>query len=471
MEGKWLRRPSSSGCSVIFLHGILSSGAACWQHENGTYWPDLLVHDTQADPPGVYVFTYKTGLFSGTYRLGDVVDALKELLRLDGVVDESRLVFVCHSMGGIVARKYIVEHASELIERRTSISLFSIASPSLGSDYANWLAPIARLFGHTQADALRFSQTNGWLLDLDKDFRNLKEGGCLDLSGKELVEDQFIVLKSFLRKQVVEPFSGARYFGEPFKVPNSDHFSIAKVDGNGAIQHRLLLQFLRNVSSGNRPSEIKGHPSPTAQPTEEKVVALGRFKARIRLEKMGNLLKYSIHGDRALSFSEVLDLLEHDEEFIDFFIFLMKNNGLQGYVWEMPPVTTANAGQAFEFVTHGLPRASGHSDIQTYASYFDMDPATDGVVDFPNLGGDALLVVPSPRGKAPNYSGMAEFLQSSPPSQQRSLWREVARQTKARLSEHPTWLSIAGGGIAWLHVRLDSYPKYYRHEPYRQCLG
>jgi len=31
----------------------------------------------------------------------------------------------------------------------------------------------------------------------------------------------------------------------------------------------------------------------------------------------------------------------------------------------------------------------------------------------------------------------------------------------------PTWLSTAGGGVAWLHVRLDTRPKYYRYNPYR----
>ncbi len=31
----------------------------------------------------------------------------------------------------------------------------------------------------------------------------------------------------------------------------------------------------------------------------------------------------------------------------------------------------------------------------------------------------------------------------------------------------PLWLSTAGGGVAWLHVRLDSRPKYYGYSPYK----
>jgi hypothetical protein len=185
-------------------------------------------------------------------------------MRLDDVLKSERLMFVCHSMGGIVVRKFLVERAIELIERETEIGLFLVASPSLGSDYANWLSPLARLFGHAQADVLRFVRGNYWLQDLDKEFTNLKEAGKLRIRGKELVEDKFVLLKKLLwKKQVVEPFAGAKYFGEPFKVPKSDHFSIAKPEDSNAIQHRLLCGFIKDVlglSTPPPPREPEGLP-------------------------------------------------------------------------------------------------------------------------------------------------------------------------------------------------------------------
>lgn len=255
--------PPVGETSVVFIHGVLSDGENCWRHENGTYWPGLLADESGLSQIGIYSFTYKTGFFSGTYRLGDVVDALKEHMRLDGVLDSRQLVFVCHSMGGIIARKFVVEQASELVERNTCIGLFLIASPSLGSDYANWLRPLARLFGHTQADALRFSQANSWLLDLDKEFFNLKEKGRLRIVGKELVEDTFVVLKKAIRRQVVKPFSGARNFGEHYKVPESDHSSIAKAENGDAIQHRLLVDFLKDFPK--TVAEASQEPEPMEQ--------------------------------------------------------------------------------------------------------------------------------------------------------------------------------------------------------------
>ena len=256
MSGEWLRKPAGS-TTVVFVHGILSSGDTCWKNNNGTYWPTLIEKDAMLKGTGIYIFSYETSIFSGTYSLNDVVDALKEYLKLDKVIDSRNIIFVCHSMGGIVVRKYLVERRMDLIERNTFIGLFLLASPSLGAKYANFLKPLARLIGHTQADALRFEQDNIWLNGLDKEFINVKEAGRLQIEGKELVEDKSIVLRSIIRNQVVEPFSAAKYFGEPFKVPKSDHFSIAKPNSPTAIQHRLLCEFIKASARSAKAVETK----------------------------------------------------------------------------------------------------------------------------------------------------------------------------------------------------------------------
>ncbi|MGH8553872.1 MAG: TIR domain-containing protein, partial [Methylococcales bacterium] len=225
------------------------NSASCWKQANGCTWPGLLKNEHELEDWGIYVYGYETGIFSGTYSLNDVVDDLKErFFNLDKVAENRRIVFVCHSMGGIAVRKFLVERVNDLLDRDIQLGLFLVASPSLGSSYANWLTQLARFMGHTQADALRFTQENTWLNGLDKEFQNLKESGRLTMDGKELIEDQFVVFRKFWRKQVVEPFSGARYFGEPYKVPGSDHFSIAKPEDSGAVQHRLLVAFIEKMA-------------------------------------------------------------------------------------------------------------------------------------------------------------------------------------------------------------------------------
>ncbi|MCD2451363.1 hypothetical protein GO003_013280 [Methylicorpusculum oleiharenae] len=248
MDGKWIKEPKVS-TSVVFVHGIMSSGDKCWQNKNGIYWPEILCNEEDLSELGIYVYSYQTSFTSGQYNIGNVVDDLKErLLNLDNVIgSSSNIIFVCHSMGGIIVRKFIVERAHDLIDRRINIGLFMVASPTLGSKYANWLEPIIKIAGHEQAKALKLSQNNQWLNDLDKTFLNLKESNRLEIHGKELIEDKFITLKKLhFFKQVVEPFSGARYFAEPIKIPNSDHSSIAKPDSARSLQHRLLCTFIKD---------------------------------------------------------------------------------------------------------------------------------------------------------------------------------------------------------------------------------
>ena len=268
MDSQWLREPARNA-SVVFIHGVLSSSKSCWQNANGTTWPELVRNDQSLEGVGIYLYTYATSFFSGSYRLGDIVDDLKERIRLDRVNRSNHLVFICHSMGGIVARAYLVDQQAELIRARHRIGLFLVASPSLGSAWATWLSPLARLFGHAQARDLRFVRGNTWLEDLDKQFLNLKESGTLPISGKELVEDKSVIRPGFWWRPIVDAFSAARYFGERCKVQGSDHCSIAKPAGPGDIQHQLLRQFILDA--------LTKHSEPCADPRDIPSVAVLPF--------------------------------------------------------------------------------------------------------------------------------------------------------------------------------------------------
>ena len=235
----------SGDCAVVFIHGILSDGDSCWKHENGSLWPELLASADASRILSIFVYTYQSAIFSADYNLDDVVDDLRQRLRSASVARFPRIVFVCHSLGGIVARRYLIRRQLDRIDPdvATAYGLFLVASPSLGSDWANWLQPIAKFFRHSQAEALRFSKNNRWLDSLDRDFRDLKESRKLELRGREVIEDKFIVLHRFyFLPKVVERISGARYFGDALKIAGTDHFSIANPRGAEAPQHSVLCE-------------------------------------------------------------------------------------------------------------------------------------------------------------------------------------------------------------------------------------
>lgn len=244
-----IRRPGSRGC-VIFVHGILSSGESAWGRPS---WPDLLAEEPGLKSLGIYIFTYQTAIRSGTYSIADVADALREQLAAPELKGVRKFIFVCHSMGGIVVRRYLVANQAALSKAKVEIGLFLVASPSLGSADANLMALLSRALRqpHVQLAALRLSQENTSLDELHKDFRTLLASTQLCIVGRELLEDKAISIKRALglRRQVVEPFAAAAYFSEPgcepLKIAGSDHNTIVKPLRRKAEQHLALTRFVR----------------------------------------------------------------------------------------------------------------------------------------------------------------------------------------------------------------------------------
>jgi hypothetical protein len=76
--------------------------------------------------------------------------------------------------------------------------------------------------------------------------------------------------------------------------------------------------------------------------------------------------------------------------------------------------------------------------------------------------------VPCPLGNDSAYGHLAAFVRLAPEDQRHALWQSVGNAMVLRLGTRPVWLSTAGAGVSWLHVRLDDRPKYYGFGSYKQ---
>ena len=105
------------------------------------------------------------------------------------------------------------------------------------------------------------------------------------------------------------------------------------------------------------------------------------------------------------------------------------------------------------------------TDRSAFEQHFDGSL----VQTFPSLRGDAQLVVPEPIGRTDCFGHLLSWIRTADPEQVDALWMAVARAIAQWRSDKrgTLWVSTAGGGVPWLHVRLDSRPKYYKHAPYR----
>jgi len=169
-----------------------------------------------------------------------------------------------------------------------------------------------------------------------------------------------------------------------------------------------------------------------------------------------------------LTYADVLGLWRNDSEFRTYFASLLADSPFTAYRWETPSVANSTHSRPFEFVLIDSPGFNSRkTDSDTYKDYFTTNDTDQGVVVFENLRKDATLIVPSPRGPDTDYGHLAAFVRHAPDLQVDALWQVIGKTVAAKMTDSPLWISTAGGGVAWLHVRLDSRPKYYGFTPYK----
>jgi hypothetical protein len=187
-------------------------------------------------------------------------------------------------------------------------------------------------------------------------------------------------------------------------------------------------------------------------------------------ENLGNGAGQKIRltkADASPTYADVIGHWQGNRDFRSLFNRLLADVPYEAFRWETPAITDSTASRPFEFVVLDCPGLLATPDPNAFADHFGSKSVRDNVVSFANLGNDAVLVVPLPMKSTCGYGHIASFVRTAPSDQADALWRTVGEAMQARLNQKPVWLSTAGMGIAWLHVRLDDRPKYYGHTPYR----
>jgi len=179
-----------------------------------------------------------------------------------------------------------------------------------------------------------------------------------------------------------------------------------------------------------------------------------------------NIIRYTFSTHNTpISNSEIITLLKTSVDFIQFFIDTLKDAPFDAFFWEVKPINKETLKDSFEFV---LVKSSRLKDLKPdnsrFLKYFQKD---EQAVTFSNLRGDANLIVPTPTAEMHCYPHLAAFIHHALLEQQIALWKLVATTFETLISDTPKWLSTAGLGVSWLHIRIDSRPKYYRYQSYK----
>jgi hypothetical protein len=167
-----------------------------------------------------------------------------------------------------------------------------------------------------------------------------------------------------------------------------------------------------------------------------------------------------------LTFEHVVAGWRDSEPFRDLFIAELAASPYTAFFWELPALSRATISSPFECVvicSEAL--AAMRADPIDFAEHLKRRPGT--VVSFRNLGGDAVLIVPQRISGLDCYGHFAAFVREAPREQQHALFQVIAEEAEKLLSVgERLWISTSGLDVTWVHVRLDSRPKYYQYRGY-----
>ncbi len=149
---------------IVFVHGLHGSRDS-WRASNGAYWPEMIRTDPRFAFSDVEVAEYPTPASNGRMTSVQLADVLWNRLKQDGVWEHREVVFIAHSLGGILVEEMLLRHPADAAKVRFIVSY---GTPHEGSS-------IARMASIYDKDPLlgdlSDTDNNTFLTQLESDWR------------------------------------------------------------------------------------------------------------------------------------------------------------------------------------------------------------------------------------------------------------------------------------------------------------
>ncbi len=150
---------------IVFVHGIHGSRET-WRASNGAYWPQLIETDPHFQKSDVVVAEYPTPSMRGQYSTVQLSQILWQRLAAQHVWEHREIVFIAHSLGGILTEEMLLNHPDDAVHVPFIVSY---STPHEGSFVAN----LAKIYDSDPLlTDLRESNDNSFLMDLEQRWRS-----------------------------------------------------------------------------------------------------------------------------------------------------------------------------------------------------------------------------------------------------------------------------------------------------------
>ncbi len=260
---------------VIFIHGLCGDAKTTWTNPITKFvFPEALAQDfvTENHPAYVVSFDYVTHLQRGPSILSIASHLEFKIDRLLKKHSYRTLRIVAHSMGGLVARQYVLRLQPQAHPSLKVAGIVLLATPNNGSE----LSELGRLVSESrQIEEMRNIDTsNAYLRSLNEDWNKAFKAdghtrGVLMYAGFEEEDTRVAGI-------VVKMSSANLYADGAFPFP-LNHFSIAKPEGRDKGVYMWvkdkLEKSLEKTGQKEGNGAVKKGPFPAADTREQEVLA------------------------------------------------------------------------------------------------------------------------------------------------------------------------------------------------------
>jgi tetratricopeptide (TPR) repeat protein len=242
----WKGKPRAS---VVFVHGLGGHVYDTWRRaaDDDTFWPVWLARDVEG--LAVYSLAYEapaSNWLGTSMPLQDRAANIFELLLTEPGLQTGPIVFVCHSLGGLIVKKVLLNlqqqamrrpEAASLLERVTEV-VFA-ATPHTGSAQATWLDRL-RFLAWPSSIARVLVANDPALRDINVAYR-----GLADDRRNTLRHQIFYETRDTSAGEIVDEASADPGLpGDPPVPIDADHISIVKPEDRSSLLYMRVRQFV-----------------------------------------------------------------------------------------------------------------------------------------------------------------------------------------------------------------------------------
>lgn len=157
---------------IVFVHGLHGSRET-WRASNGAYWPQLIQTDPHFRNSDVVVAEYPTPSTRGQLSTVQLSEILWQGLQRQRVWEHQEVVFIAHSLGGLLTEEMLLNHPADAARVPFIVSY---ATPHQGSFVAN----LAMIYDSDPLlSDLRDGNDNGFLMELEQKWRSTPSAAAI----------------------------------------------------------------------------------------------------------------------------------------------------------------------------------------------------------------------------------------------------------------------------------------------------